>query len=393
MKNTFISTVFICLSLFIYSLFSTPIVFAETATDEAILITTEQKVVSDYQEETLEGRIIKITGQRRITPSKNSKEQLYQQLEIKITKGSQKGKTINLESGDVYQGSGTLYKVGDEVVIAYAKDSTGSEIYLIADYVRRTPLLALFLLFVVITIIIGKWKGLSSILGMGVSFLVILKFILPSIYSGSDPVTIAILGSLAIIPVTFFLSHGFNRKTLVAIAGTLISLVVTGILATLFVEATKLTGFSSEEAGFLNVFKEGTINIKGLLLAGIIIGVLGVLDDITISQSAIVQELKFANPQLKPKDLYLKAMSVGKDHIASMVNTLILVYTGAALPLLLLFVDNPRPFSELINYEIIADEVVRTLVGSIGLVLAVPITTFIASYSINNHQNNRIKSK
>ena len=267
----------------------------------------------------------------------------------------------------------------------------GGETYLITDYVRRTPLLVLFLIFVVVTVIIGKWKGISSILGMGISFLVILKFILPSIYSGSDPVTIAILGSLAIIPVTFFLSHGFNRKTLVAIVGTLISLVATGILATLFVEATKLTGFASEEAGFLNVFKEGTINIKGLLLAGIIIGVLGVLDDITISQSAIVQELKIANPQLNSKELYKKAMSVGKDHIASMVNTLILVYTGAALPLLLLFVDNPRPFSELINYEIIADEIVRTLVGSIGLVLAVPITTFIASYAINNHQNKRIK--
>ncbi len=391
MKNTFISTLFICLSLFIYSLFTTPIVFAETATDEASLTANEQNAVIDYQEETLEGKIIKITGQRRITSSNNSKEQLYQQLEIQLTKGSQKGKTMNIESGDVYQGSNTLYKAGDEVVIAYAKESTGSETYLITDYVRRTPLLVLFLLFVVITVVVGKWKGLSSILGMGVSFLVILKFILPSIYSGSDPVTIAILGSLAIIPVTFFLSHGFNRKTLVAIVGTLISLVVTGILATLFVEATKLTGFASEEAGFLNVFKEGTINIKGLLLAGMIIGVLGVLDDITISQSAIVQELKLANPQLKSKDLYLKAMSVGKDHIASMVNTLILVYTGAALPLLLLFVDNPRPFSELINYEIIADEVVRTLVGSIGLVLAVPITTFIASYSINNHQNKRIK--
>lgn len=391
MKNTFISTLFICLLLFIYSLFSTPIVIAQTATDEANLITSEQNTATDYQEETLEGKIIKITGQRRISPSGNSKEQLYQQLEIQVIKGSQIGKAINLESGDVYQGSNALYKVGDEVVIAYAKDSTGSETYLITDYVRRTPLLVLFLLFVVITVIIGKWKGLSSILGMGVSFLVILKFILPSIYSGSDPVTIAILGSLAIIPVTFFLSHGFNRKTLVAIVGTLISLVVTGILATLFVEATKLTGFASEEAGFLNVFKEGTINIKGLLLAGMIIGVLGVLDDITISQSAIVQELKLANPQLKSKDLYLKAMSVGKDHIASMVNTLILVYTGAALPLLLLFVDNPRPFSELINYEIIADEVVRTLVGSIGLVLAVPITTFIASYAINNHQNKRIK--
>ena len=391
MKNTFISTLFICLSLFIYSLFSTPIVFAETATDEATLTTNKQNTVTDYQEETLEGKIIKITGQRRITPSNNSKEQLYQQLEIQITKGSQKGKIVNLESGDAYQGSNTLYKAGNEVVIAYAEDSTGGETYLITDYVRRTPLLVLFLIFVVVTVIIGKWKGISSILGMGISFLVILKFILPSIYSGSDPVTIAILGSLAIIPVTFFLSHGFNRKTLVAIVGTLISLVATGILATLFVEATKLTGFASEEAGFLNVFKEGTINIKGLLLAGIIIGVLGVLDDITISQSAIVQELKIANPQLNSKELYKKAMSVGKDHIASMVNTLILVYTGAALPLLLLFVDNPRPFSELINYEIIADEIVRTLVGSIGLVLAVPITTFIASYAINNHQNKRIK--
>lgn len=391
MKNIFISSVFICLSLFIYSLFSIPIVFAQIATDEANLITNEQNTVTDYQEETLEGKIIKITGQRRITPSNNSKEQLYQQLEIQITRGSKIGKTINLESGDAYQGSNTLYKVGNEVVIAYAEDSTGGETYLITDYVRRTPLLALFLIFVVVTVIIGKWKGLSSILGMGVSFMVILRFILPSIYSGSDPVTIAILGSLAIIPVTFFLSHGFNRKTLVAIVGTLISLIVTGILATLFVEATKLTGFASEEAGFLNVFKEGTINIKGLLLAGIIIGVLGVLDDITISQSAIVQELKLANPELKAKELYSKAMSVGKDHIASMVNTLILVYTGAALPLLLLFVDNPRPFSELINYEIIADEVVRTLVGSIGLVLAVPITTFIASYAINNHQNKRIK--
>ncbi|HSV94585.1 MAG TPA: YibE/F family protein [Spirochaetia bacterium] len=383
MKKTIVSIFFI--GLFIFSFYVHPTVFAETATDESNLISSDQNKVTDYQEETLEGKIIKLTGQRRITPSDDAKEQLYQQLEIKITKGSQKDKIINLESGDAYQTSNTLYKVGDKVIIAYAKDSTGGETYLISDYVRRTPLLVLFLLFVVVTIAIGKWKGLNSILGMGISFLVILKFILPGIYSGSDPVTIAILGSLVIIPVTFFLSHGFNRKTLVAILGTLVSLIITGILATLFVEAAKLTGFASEEAGFLNVFKGGTINIKGLLLAGMIIGVLGVLDDITVSQSAIVQELKIANPQLKSKDLYLKAMSVGKDHIASMVNTLILVYTGAALPLLLLFVDNPRPFSELINYEIIADEVVRTLVGSIGLVLAVPITTFIASYSINNH--------
>ncbi len=130
------------------------------------------------------------------------------------------------------------------------------------------------------------------------------------------------------------------------------------------------------------------MNMKGLLLAGIIIGVLGVLDDITISQSAIVFQLKAANEKLKFKELYLRAMSVGQDHISSMVNTLILVYTGAALPLLLLFINNPRPFSEVVNYEIIADEVVRTLVGSIGLILAVPITTVIASWIAAKRETN-----
>jgi uncharacterized membrane protein len=227
-------------------------------------------------------------------------------------------------------------------------------------------------------VFIGKWQGATSLVGMGLSFLVIFKFILPKISAGSDPVQIAILGSLVIIPATFILSHGLNKKTGIAIAGTLIALIITGVLAKAFVEAAKLTGFASEEAGFLQAYKPDLINIKGLLLAGIIIGVLGVLDDITVSQSAIVEQLKEANPRLKAGELYKKAMTVGKDHIASMVNTLVLVYTGAALPLLLLFVDNPHPFSEIVNYEIIADEVVRTLVGSIGLMLAVPITTFIA---------------
>ena len=149
-------------------------------------------------------------------------------------------------------------------------------------------------------------------------------------------------------------------------------------MAGIFVNTAKLTGFASEEAGFLQVARQGEINIKGLLLAGIIIGVLGVLDDITVSQSAIVFQLKDANPKIKFEELYKRAMNVGQDHISSMVNTLILVYTGAALPLLLLFINNPHPFLEIINYEIIADEVVRTLIGSIGLISAVPITTFIA---------------
>ena len=312
-------------------------------------------------EEFFEGRVEKVLEE----------DENHQKLEVLITKGSQKGQKMEIEVGGEFQKVGQVkYKEGDEVVV--------SSLGYITDFVRRKPLLWLFITFVVLTIAIGRFWGLTSLLGMGISFLVIFKFILPQILAGRDPILIAILGSLLIIPVTFYLSHGFNKKTTTAIIGTLISLIVAGILAKVFVELTHLTGYASEEAAFLQVMKEETINIRGLLLAGIIIGVLGVLDDITISQAAVVEQLRYANPNLKPGELFKRAMRVGQDHIASMVNTLILVYTGAALPLLLLFVNNPHPFTEVVNYELIAEEIVRTLVGSIALISAVPITTFLA---------------
>lgn len=304
---------------------------------------------------------------------------LYQKLDLLVIKGSLKGKKITIENGNLPMSNLQKYKVGDELIINYIKDVEGNVFY-IADYVRHNSLFWLFVFFMIMAVIIGRWQGVTSLISMGISFLVILKFILPRISAGGEPVKIAIIGSLMIVPTTFLLSHGVNKKTATAIIGTFIALIITGVLANTFVEASKLTGFASEEAGFLQAYKPGLINIKGLLLAGIIIGVLGVLDDITISQSAIVQQLKTVNPKLKTRELYQKAMAIGKDHIASMINTLILVYTGAALPLFLLFIDNPRPFSEIINYEIIADEMIRTLVGSIGLILAVPITTFIAAF-------------
>lgn len=342
-----------------------------------------------YQEETLEGEITNISEEKEITPPGATKPQLYQNLEILITRGSMKDKTITIENGSLPMSNVQMYRVGDELVIHYSKDIQGNDMFYISDYVRRNSLFWLFLIFVVLVILIGKWQGATSLLGMAVSFGVIFLFILPNILSGKNPVTIAILGSLLIIPATFFLSHGVNKKTLIAVVGTLISLVITGILANTFVNAAKLTGFSSEEANFLQAFKPDLINMKGLLLAGIIIGVLGVLDDITVSQASIVEQLKKANPKLEDDDLYNQAMAVGKDHIASMVNTLVLVYTGAALPLLLIFINNPHPFSEVINYEILADEIVRTLVGSIGLMLAVPITTLIASFAYT-HKRHRV---
>jgi uncharacterized membrane protein len=160
-------------------------------------------------------------------------------------------------------------------------------------------------------------------------------------------------------------------------------LIITGILAMIFVEATKLTGFSSEEASFLQIYKQG-VNMKGILLAGIIIGAMGVLDDITIAQVSVVFQLENTDKKLTRGELYKRAMDVGKDHISSMINTLVLVYAGAALPLLLLFVQNPHSFSEIINYEMVAEEIVRTIVGSIGLITAVPITSYIASLFVKS---------
>jgi len=378
MKKYLCAILTLCFFVFLSFPFSHS-VLAQDEIEQGEMMPNQQAVPVEHKEETLEGRVTQILEEKQIVPPGVKEPQLYQKLEILVTKGSLKDKKITIENGNLPMSNLQKYKVGDELVISYSKDFEGNDMFYITDYVRRSALFWLFLIFVVMAVVIGRWQGATSLLGMGISFLVILKFILPKIYAGSDPVQIAILGSLVIIPATFLLSHGVNKKTVIAVVGTLIALIVTGILANAFVEATKLTGFASEEAGFLQAYKPGLINIKGLLLAGIIIGVLGVLDDITISQSAIVQQLKEANPKLKAGELYKKAMAVGKDHIASMVNTLILVYTGAALPLLLIFIDNPHPFSEIINYEIIADEVVRTLVGSIGLILAVPITTFIAT--------------
>lgn len=329
------------------------------------------------QEEKVEAIVTKVIEEKQIKVME--KNQLYQKLELLVTRGSLIDKKIIVENGNMPLAKEQKYYLNDKVVISINQTIDGKTNYFISDYVRRDSLIILFFIFIATTVIVGRIRGLMSLLGMFISFIVIFLFVLPKILSGNNPVETAIIGSLIIIPFSFFLSHGFNKKTLVAIGGTLIALIITGILANIFVGAAHLTGFASEEAGFLQIEKQGAINIQGLLLAGIIIGVLGILDDITISQSAIVFQLKEANHRLNIDELFKRAMSVGQDHISSMVNTLILVYTGAALPLLLLFINNPHPFAEIINYEIIADEVVRTLVGSIGLILSVPITTIIAS--------------
>ncbi|HWS49233.1 MAG TPA: YibE/F family protein [Candidatus Methanoperedens sp.] len=309
--------------------------------------------------------------------------QLYQKLELELSTPDKK--RVIVENGHQPLANIIKYSLGDQIMVNLSEDMEGNQEYVIIDFVRKDSLILLSIIFIILLLVVARWKGFTSILGMIFTFLVVFTFILPSILAGHNPVLVAVGASLVIIPVSFYLAHGFNKKTTLAIIGSIISLIITAVLASIFLELGHLTGLSSEEAGMLSLDKIG-LNMKGILLAGIVVGALGVLDDITISQAAIVDELANTAKLTKTKDLYSRSMVIGKDHITSMVNTLVLAYAGASLPLLLIFVGNPHPFFEIVNYEMIAEEIIRTFIGSIGLILAVPITTFIAasSYSKKN---------
>jgi len=312
-----------------------------------------------------------------------------QRVIIEITNGDKKGKSVELITGLKISENLVGYQKGDKILLLSLQDpASNTETYYITDFNRTSSLFWLFILFAFVVLIVSRKYGLNSLIGMAYSFFIIFKFILPELLKGHNPLLIAILGALFIAPVTFYLSHGFNRKTSVALISTIIALFFTGIISLIFINISKLTGFGSDEAFFLQVAREGIVNIKGIFLAGIIIGTLGILDDVTVTQSSIVYQLKSSVRGIGDWELYKKAMEVGHDHIASTVNTLVLVYTGAALPLLLLFINSSKSFGEAINAEIIADEVVRTLVSSIGLVLAVPISTILAVYFITPSQKN-----
>lgn len=320
----------------------------------------------------IEAQVIKV-----LPPSKTQKEE---SIQVKVLNGALKGKVFTTKQSPSISSQKQEFETGDKVSISIARDSKGKEVVYILDFIRTDSLILLFILFIAFVLLVGRWKGLFSFFGMVFSFAVITQFIIPQILMGNDPILISILGTMFIIPVTFYATHGISRNTTFAVIGTISSLILTGLLAYIFVEMTQLTGFAAEEASYIEFLKGGSINIKSLLLAGIIIGALGVLDDITISQAGIVDKLAQANSKYNFRQLYKHSISLGRDHIASLVNTLVLVYAGAALPLFILFYDSKVAFSMTLNQEIVATEIVRTLVSSIGIISAVPITTFIACW-------------
>jgi uncharacterized membrane protein len=247
------------------------------------------------------------------------------------------------------------------------------------DFERGRALLVLAIVFAALVVALGRWQGLRSLAGLAVALAVVVFFLLPALLDGRPPLATALVGALAVMLATMALTHGINLKSGAAMLGTAAALLLTALLAVLAVQLASITGFASEEANLLLAQPDASVSVSGLVLAGIVIAALGVLDDVTISQASTVLALRRANPALRARRLFAEAMAVGRDHLGATVNTLVLAYVGASLPVLLIFASQGTSFTDAINREVVAQEIVAILVGSIGLIAAVPLTTALAA--------------
>ena len=305
--------------------------------------------------------------------------QNYQFAGVKILEGEHKDLIAEIDFG-VRQIRSDEYRLnpGDQVLVTVSETPDGSVNVYFSDFIRTTPLLLLAAAFALAILIISRWKGLRSLVSMAFSLTVIVGYIIPHILVGEDPLLVSIIGSAILLAVTLYLTYGWTVKTHAAVLGMLAALLLTGLLSTFFVTLARLNGTGDENAMFLMQFMQMGINLRGLLLGGMIIGALGVMDDLVTTQASAVVELHEANPSLSLRELFRSAMRIGQDHVAATVNTLVLAYIGASLPLFLMFSFARGNYANLINYSFIAEEIVRTLVGSLGLIAAVPMTTAIA---------------
>lgn len=302
-----------------------------------------------------------------------------QTITAKILRGDRKGEYITTQYLSTEPHNQPKFKVREKIIItsAAAEDETQ---YYIMDRYRLPAMMSILGFFILLTIVLARKRGVYSLIGLLLSISILTLYIVPNIANGKNPLVVSIIGSLLIAVVSMYVAHGCTRRTSIALMSTLITIACAIVLSMIFVAWSRMTGSGTEESYFVQSAITSGINLRGLLLGGIIIGVLGILDDITTAQTAAVEEIyRAANGKLSFKELYTRSFSVGREHITSLVNTLVLAYAGASLPLLLLFTLNLQPLWVTLNSEFIAEEFIRTLVGSVTLVAAVPITTFLAA--------------
>ncbi|WP_246613459.1 YibE/F family protein [Paractinoplanes bogorensis] len=335
------------------------------------------------------GGAIEVTGQVvAVTPAACPEVELPQgetsaaptecgTVSVRLTEGDRSGDTVET---DIPAGPGAItVEPGDDIVLLHLEESFSGREYTIGDHQRGFELWVLGAAVALAVIAFGRWRGLRALAGLAVTFAVLLIFVVPAILDGRQPLLVAVVGAAAIMLTVLYLTHGFTLPTTVAVAGTLIALTITAVLSALFTGYIHLNGVADEATSFLSI-SQGDVNMRGLLLAGIVIGALGVLDDVTVTQAETVRELAVANPRYGFRELYRAATRVGRAHIASVVNTIVLAYAGASLPLMLLFAVGDTPVSRLLTGQPIAEELVRAGVGTLGLIAAVPITTALAAW-------------
>jgi uncharacterized membrane protein len=298
---------------------------------------------------------------------------------VTVSTGKDKGRTF---TEIVQPDQSRQLHQGEKVVVAYEPSAPKDLQYSVTDVNRKFPMALLAGIFALVVVVVGRLRGVMALVALAISFMILNFFILPAILHGSNPLIVAVVGSSAIMLIALYMCHGLSARTSVAVLGTLMSLVLIGVLGSVFIGWAALTGNTDDNTGLIHGLYP-SIDMSGLLLAGVIIGSLGVLDDVTVTQTSAVWELHEANPSMGWRGLYRAGIRIGRDHIASVVNTLVLAYAGAALPLLLLFSIAQSSVGAVANSELVAEEIVRTLVGSIGLVASVPVTTALAALVVS----------
>jgi len=361
----------------------------ESATNDYETITTIeptaeiQTLATPLKAVVFRAKVLEILEEKNIE-RENGSWGVSQKLSLKIISGDQKNQEV------VYNGLNKFdilnthkYQPKDQLIIQQITYSDNSVEYIIMDYDRQNIIYWLTALFILIIIIIGGRKGWRSIVGLLVSFFIIIKLLLPLILNGFNPLLIALVGSGLILTMIIYINEGWGRKSHLAILSVFLTLSITLILAVIFSSLAKLTGLNQEESLFLIGATKIPIDFKGLLLAGFLIGAVGVLDDIIIGQIEAVKQLKLANPLMSAKEIFKSANQIGNTHLGAIINTLFLTYAGASLPLLLLFSLQLEPamtFSQIISNELVATEIIRTLVGTIGVAMSLPISTWLATH-------------
>ena len=302
---------------------------------------------------------------------------------VKITSGEDEGKMTQLVT---YGNAGDPeLKPGDNIVLSKATDPTGSVSYAFADYQRSNSLLLWGVVIAIVIIAFAAWHGVRAIIGLGLSLGIVFSFLIPALIAGTNPLWVALAACTAIILLAVPLVHGVNWKSASAVGGSLTALAIAAFLAWAAIDSSQLQGYSSEDNLKLLLYMPN-VSILGVLLCGFVVGALGSLADVAIAQASTITELHESDPAASPLELFLSAMRVGRDHIASMVYTLILTYTGAALPLLLLITAAERPAGQILSSDLVATELLRSGVGAMALTLAVPITTLIAAFTVPSHR-------